>query len=110
MIDMMLRAILAVLVTVLGVAVTTGPVYAIGACDSYLCMAGMLDGIAQGPGCAAATQAFFAINIYDELGFDFAATAAARGAFLGMCPGAMDGANAAILAKIIGAYGAVPGE
>lgn len=94
----------------LALGTAAGPVCAIGACDSFICMAGMVQGAGGGPDCVPAARAFFSITVYDELGYDAPATAAARAAYLSSCPGAIAETNGPILSAIIGIYGTVPGE
>ena len=73
-------------------------------CAALLCLTGAAQEQSGGPGCQEPMQAFFSIRVFDPItGFDEAATAAARAAFLSGC---FSPANAWAHAAVIAVYGA----
>ena len=106
---MQLRTLFATLAITTALSITPVHAQVVDPCTVYLCMTGISgNGLSGGPGCTAATTVFFNIAIYDESGFDAAATAAARTTYLETCNGAEVATNAALLTEVIKTWYSVP--
>src|SRR5690349_11087765 len=88
-----------------GGVVMSGGVHA-GPCESFMCMAGKLQGGA-GSSCDDAIHDIFSIVRWHHGHFLRSATSDARRAFLNQCPGTSDSGNASTVDAIIEQFGAV---
>ncbi|KAF1008125.1 MAG: TrbM/KikA/MpfK family conjugal transfer protein (plasmid) [Burkholderia sp.] len=94
-----------VLAALLAGTLAAGSAYA-SPCDSFMCMAGKVQGGA-GSSCNSAINDFFGIIKWHHGHLDKGATSDARRSFLKQCPGTDQPANAAMIDTIISQFGAV---
>jgi hypothetical protein len=97
------------LTAAMSMASSSAHAQAVDSCTVMMCMAGISgSGLSGGVGCVPATNAFFAIAIYDP-SFDPGATSAARRTFLMTCPGVTKNPqDRAWVTTIISIWGEIP--
>lgn len=91
----------------LGAALVTGsarPAHA-SACETLMCMSGMVGNGSPGGGCGSPIAAYFSIIRFNFWGYDPVATAEARREYLTSCPGSS--ANTEWVSAIQAVYGEV---